>query len=138
MPLPGFASGTLDAPDMFVAGEKGPELIVGAGGSMVFPAEATSDILMAAGRVPVSAEAPSGMEGAPAQGPFSQAGGMPGSRQPEEKKITLNINGTGALEVGGNYNEDKIWDLMSSNLRPILIGMLKREIFEEGDRAYAF
>ena len=35
--VPGHAGGTTDAEDIFVAGENGPELIVGKQGSTVFP-----------------------------------------------------------------------------------------------------
>jgi TP901 family phage tail tape measure protein len=47
--LPGFAIGTTNAPSMFIAGENGPELIVGAGGSTVYTAEETKSILGAGG-----------------------------------------------------------------------------------------
>lgn len=39
--IPMLARGTKNAPDMFIAGESGPELIVGAGGSKVYPADQT-------------------------------------------------------------------------------------------------
>lgn len=45
LPVEGKASGTTDAPDVFVAGENGPELIIGAGGSTVFPHEETERII---------------------------------------------------------------------------------------------
>ena len=45
--IPGHASGTTDAEDVFVAGENGPELIVGQSGSTVFPARETERILNA-------------------------------------------------------------------------------------------
>lgn len=43
--VPGHASGTTNAEDVFVAGENGPELIVGAGGSTVFPTSETDKII---------------------------------------------------------------------------------------------
>ena len=44
----GHANGTLSAPeDVYIAGEEGPELIVGARGSEVFPAQETEKILSA-------------------------------------------------------------------------------------------
>lgn len=39
--IPYLARGSANAPDAFVAGERGPELIVGAGGSRVYPADQT-------------------------------------------------------------------------------------------------
>ena len=44
-PVEGNASGTTDAADVFVAGEQGPELIVGKSGSTVFPATETQKVV---------------------------------------------------------------------------------------------
>lgn len=44
-PVEGNASGTTDAADVFVAGEQGPELIVGKSGSTVFPAAETQKVV---------------------------------------------------------------------------------------------
>jgi hypothetical protein len=41
----GNASGTTDSDDIFIAGEKGPELIVGKQGSTVFPTSETNKII---------------------------------------------------------------------------------------------
>ena len=50
--VPGHARGTLSAPeDIFIAGEEGPELIIGGRGARVFPADETNDILSALDRV---------------------------------------------------------------------------------------
>lgn len=126
--IPGFATGTTDAPDMFVAGEEGPELIVGAGGSTVFPADETSKILGAAGRVPLNAAAPDDME-------FADGGD---GKTTIEKKITLEIAGSGAIDVSGPYDEERMTGLLFANLKPALLGLLKQEIYEEGDMAYEF
>lgn len=45
--LPGHASGTTDAEDVFVAGERGAELVIGKQGSTVFPASETEKIIRA-------------------------------------------------------------------------------------------
>ena len=125
--LPGFASGTLDAPDMFIAGEEGPELIVGAGGSTVFPADETSKILGSAGRVPFNTTAPDDME-------------LTGDddKTTTEKKIILEIAGSGAIDVSGPYDEERMTNLLFANLKPVLMRLLKQDILEEGDRAYEF
>lgn len=44
-PTAGYANGTTNAEDIFIAGEEGPELIVGAGGSTVFPHSETEQII---------------------------------------------------------------------------------------------
>lgn len=43
--IPMLARGSKNAPGTFIAGERGPELIVGAGGSRVYPADETRNIL---------------------------------------------------------------------------------------------
>lgn len=43
--IPMLARGSKNAPNTFIAGERGPELIVGAGGSKVYPADETRNIL---------------------------------------------------------------------------------------------
>lgn len=123
--LPGFAAGTTDAPDMFVAGEEGPELIVGAGGSAVFPADETSKILGAAGRVPLDAAAPDGLEIA-ADG-----------KTAVEKKITLDINGSGEIDVSG-ADEETVWGIVAPKLKSAFMNIVKQDIFEEGELAYEF
>jgi len=47
--IPMLARGSNNAPDTFIAGEKGPELITGAAGSTVRPYSATQDILAQGG-----------------------------------------------------------------------------------------
>lgn len=42
--IPMLARGSKNAPDAFIAGERGPELIVGAGGSKVYPADETRNM----------------------------------------------------------------------------------------------
>lgn len=126
--IPGYATGTTDAPDMFIAGEEGPELIVGAGGSTVFPADETSQILSAAGRTPLNTAAPDSME--------LDDGGD--AKTTIEKKITLEIAGSGAIDVSGPYDEERMTSLLFANLKPALMGLLKQEIYEEGDLAYEF
>ena len=126
--VPGYATGTLDAPNMFIAGEEGPELIVGAGGSTVFPAEETNKILAAANNAPISTSVPAGFE----------TGRRDSDNATVEKKITLEINGNGEIDVSGSYDEGKMTALLFSNLKPILMGLLKQEVYEEGDLAYEF
>ena len=47
--IPMLARGSKNAPDVFIAGENGPELIVGAGGSKVYPADETRNKLAGSG-----------------------------------------------------------------------------------------
>jgi hypothetical protein len=125
--IPGYATGATNAPDMFIAGENGPELIVGAGGSTVFPAEETNDILTAARHVPVETAAPGGFE----------LGDNASYRSQEERKITLDINGSGEIDVSG-ADEETVWDIVAPRLKDAFMGIIRAEVFEEGDRSYAF
>jgi hypothetical protein len=102
--VPGFAEGTGNAPDMFIAGEDGPELVVGAGGSAVYPADATRGIAAAAGT---------------------------------DRRIAIDINGSGEIDVSG-ADEEAVWGMVQPRLKAALMGIIKAEIFEEGDRSYAF
>ena len=51
--------------------------------------------------------------------------------------IALDINGSGAITVTG-INEDAVWDIVSPKLKAAFMGILREEIFEEGDNSYGF
>lgn len=125
----GNARGTTNAEDIFMAGEEGPELIVGAGGSTVFPTEETNKILSAVGNVPMNVAAPEGME---------LSSGESNGGNVSERKITLEIAGSGAIDVSGPFDEERLMSLLFSNLKPALMSLLKKEVYEEGDLAYEF
>ncbi len=127
--VPGFATGTTDAPDIFIAGEEGPELIVGAAGSTVFPAEETEKILSSVGRVPIRTEVPE---------TFRISQSSQDSPAVSEKVIRLQIEGGGEIKVDASLKEDQVLDLLFANLRPALLSIVRQEIFEEGDGAYEF
>ncbi len=57
---------------------------------------------------------------------------------PIEKKITLDINGSGAIDVSGGVSDDTILGLLRTHVEPILLDIINRERFEEGDLAYEF
>ena len=121
----GHASGTTDAEDIFLAGEEGPELIVGKGGSTVFPTSETNRILSAIG------SNGDGSYGGPASG-YSGGG--------SDKTINLNINGTGMLAVrhDGSMSKEDIVDILVDNLKDALIGIIQEEIMTEGDGVYEY
>lgn len=217
----GHANGTLSAQeDVYIAGEKGPELIVGARGSEVFPTQETERILAAVNSAenatnapepelptdvpatPFAAAAlpeptasslpendlPEGMEAvkeysyltADGQGSDAQPTGIeyvepevqaqtteeaaPAEEAPVNttapaasdaqqeapasssdapsigetvKRIILEINGSGSIDVGG-MNEESVLDILTRHAKPVLMSIIKGEIFEEGDLAYDF
>lgn len=53
------------------------------------------------------------------------------------KRIILEINGSGSIDVGG-MNEEFVLDILTRHAKPVLMSIIKGEIFEEGDLAYDF
>ena len=47
------------------------------------------------------------------------------------------INGSGSIDVGG-MNEESVLDILTRHAKPVLMSIIKGEIFEEGDLAYDF
>lgn len=198
----GHANGTLSAQeDVYIAGEKGPELIIGARGSEVFPTQETERILAAVNSAENATNAPEptasplpendlpeGMEAvkeysyltADGQGSDAQPTGIeyvepevqaqtteeaaPAEEAPVNttapaasdaqqeapasssdapsigetvKRIILEINGSGSIDVGG-MNEESVLDILTRHAKPVLMSIIKGEIFEEGDLAYDF
>ena len=217
----GHANGTLSAQeDVYIAGEEGPELIIGARGSEVFPTQETERILAAVNSAenatnapepelptdvpatPFAAAAlpeptasslpendlPEGMEAvkeysyltADGQGSDAQPTGIeyvepevqaqtteeaaPAEEAPVNttapaasdaqqeapasssdapsigetvKRIILEINGSGSIDVGG-MNEESVLDILTRHAKPVFMSIIKGEIFEEGDLAYDF
>lgn len=200
----GHANGTLSAQeDVYIAGEEGPELIIGARGSEVFPAQETERILAAvnstenapddtapeptASPLPEN-DLPEGMEAvkeysyltvdgqgsdaqptgieyvepevqaqtteeaapaeeapvnttAPATSDAQQEAPASSSDAPSigetVKRIIIEINGSGSIDVGG-MNEESVLDILTRHAKPVLMSIIKGEIFEEGDLAYDF
>lgn len=153
--FPGYATGTTDAEDIFMAGEEGPELIVGHEGATVFPASETDRIINAVngtdGVVSVAfadelvaamerysssryttsgtvLAAPEGVHDTPTSN----------SSQPQEKIIRVEINGSGSVGLGSGTSKQEVVDLMFDNLRPVLMSIVEEELFEEGDATYDF
>lgn len=132
--LPGHANGTVDAEEAFIAGEEGPELIIGRQGSTVFPHEETERLIDAVQNRerPLPALNEAG-EMAPR---FGDRQNNADSRQ--EKRIVLEIAGSGMIDVGRGADKESILEVLCENLRPALMQILQTEIFEEGDLAYDY
>lgn len=131
----GHANGTVSAPeDVYIAGEEGPELIIGARGSEVFPAQETEKILSAVvgDEAPISTEGSAASSSAGRSAPSEEGGG-----DRSKKRIILEINGSGSIDATG-ADEDTILDVLTRHVKPVLMNIIKGEIFEEGDLAYDF
>ena len=53
------------------------------------------------------------------------------------KRIIIEINGSGSIDFGG-MNEESVLDILTRHAKPVLMSIIKGEIFEEGDLAYDF
>lgn len=214
--VPGHAGGTTDAEDVFVAGENGPELIVGKQGSTVFPTEETDKIIDALnGMEPASdtsnekkfdqflqaltgvtvdapepgpgeslfdsvlgkvadivsgknsdleainaaytglpevstvalpaSNAPVAAEAAPLNvQPNAQTAAQESTDATKEitKRIILEIVCNGSVTVSGGsgdgMSEKAVLELLTNNIKPVLMGVIKDEIFEEGQLSYDY
>lgn len=128
----GHANGTTYAEDAFIAGEEGPELILGKAGSTVFPADETDRIIDAVTNN-YDDYSTSYTLAASAAGAGNEDG-----REEQTKHITLEIDGGSPIEVSGGSGTSKedIVEILVANLRPALLNIVKDEIFEEGDGSY--
>lgn len=193
--VPGHAGGTTDAENVFIAGENGPELIVGKQGSTVFPTEETDRILQAISGISLDIPdrsspesmlsgilskaydvvsgknsdlsaidaAYTGVESSvarPAAAYSSVLDSAPLNVQPAAnaavsgaqssqnapgetvKKIILELVGKGSVEVscgsGSGMTANDVLELITDNIKPVLMGILKQEIFEEGQLSYEY
>lgn len=129
----GHASGTTNAEDVFVAGEEGPELIVGAGGSTVFPADETNRIINAVTGERGGTYTPPGYYGGSDAETETTGGGE------TTKKVVLAIEGKGNIELtGGKADKESLLAFLYEYLKPVLSEILTQEIFEEGEMSYEY
>lgn len=192
--VPGHAGGTTDAENVFIAGENGPELIVGKQGSTVFPTEETDRILQAISGISLDIPdrsspesmlsgilskaydvvsgknsdlsaidaAYTGVESSVARPaayssvldsaplnvqPAANAavsGAQNAQSAPGEtvKKIILELVGKGSVGVsvgsGSGMSANDVLEMITDNVKPVLMGILKQEIFEEGQLSYEY
>lgn len=121
--IPMLAKGSTNAPNTFIAGERGPELITDAAGSRVFSNGDTQNILSR----PIKVKVPS----------FDYMDDDE-TKTTEEKHIVLDINGSGELKFDSAASKESIVEILLEYLKPILMKILQEEIFEEGDLSYDF
>lgn len=123
----GYASGTTSAErGVKLVGEDGPELVLFDGGETVIDADRTDRILSASTQRPLNVQPPVG---------FDTEAGSSGT---SEKKITLEIDGKGSLDISGGVDEGTVLDLLFEHMKPVLLSIIRKEVFEEGELAYEF
>lgn len=132
LPGKGYASGTLNAePGFALVGEEGPELINFGGGEVVYTAGETKQILSQNFNVPdpYASISTSGKTDVP----VNASGGS-------DRTITIKFEGGGSITVGenGTILKEQIVGIMYEQMKPVLIGIVKDEIYEEGDDSYEY
>ena len=125
----GYATGTLSAePGVALVGEEGPELVMFRGGETVYTADETERIIKGSSDRPLYVSP--GESGAPQND--NQPGAVPC------RKIELEINGKGKIEMKSGTDKNEVVKIMQENLKPELYEIVSEEFFEEGDYAYEY
>lgn len=125
----GYATGTLSAePGVALVGEEGPELVMFRGGETVYTADETERIIKGSSDRPLYVSP--GESGAPQND--NQPGAVPC------RKIELEINGKGKIEMKSGTDKNEVVKIMQENLKPVLYEIVSEEFFEEGDYAYEY
>lgn len=125
----GYATGTLSAePGVALVGEEGPEIVMFRGGETVYTADETERIIKGNSDRPLYVSP--GESGAPQND--NQPGAVPC------RKIELEINGKGKIEMKSGTDKNEVVRIMQENLKPVLYEIVSEEFFEEGDYAYEY
>lgn len=134
--IAGHAGGTTYGENVYIAGEDGPELIIGRRGSEVFPASETAKILSA---VMNNREAGADISMAPQEiinTVIRESNSA--STNTENKNLTLTIKGKGALDIGQSVSRKDLMGFMRDELEDAIMNIVMREMYEEGEGAYEF
>lgn len=131
--VPKHAGGTTNAEDVFIAGEEGPELIVGKAGATVYTAEETEQIINRSFNIsPSESNYISKSQSAPDFGSSSSGG--------SEKVIVLKLEGLGSIRLSGSggVSKSEVIDILTEQIKPVLVSVLSDEIYEEGEDSYDY
>lgn len=134
--IPGHADGTTYGESVYLAGEHGPELILGRQGSEVFPASETARILSA---VMNNRDGDPEMQMAPQEvTTIIKESTNQTSTNNENRNVRLTIEGKGALDVGQGVSKKDLHNYIQQELEGAIMGILSREIYDEGVMAREF
>lgn len=136
--LPGHADGTTYGENVYVAGEHGPELIIGRKGSEVFPASETAKILSAVyglGTSDQHIEMPS----EDIKTILHETKETTENRNnTETKNIQLTLSGKGSLDIGQSVSRKDLAAYITEEVEGAILNILRQEMSEEGSRTYEF
>ena len=128
-----FASGTKDSPDAFIAGDRGPELVVGQPHSEIFPTDETERIIDAVEERPLHTDG----EVSNAES-NTKTNGTSGGAAEDSKRIYLEIAGSGAIDVSARTDKNAVLEIIQDHIKPVLVGIIQQEIYEEGEQSYEY
>lgn len=131
--VPKHARGTTNAEDVFIAGEEGPELIVGKAGATVYTAEETEQIINRSFNISPSESNYVGKSQSDSDSGGSSSGGS-------EKVIVLKLEGLGSIRLSGSggVSKSEVIDILTEQIKPVLVSVLSDEIYEEGEDSYDY
>lgn len=133
--ITGHADGTTYGENVYIAGENGPELIVGREGSEVFPASETAKILSA---VMNARESETDIQMAPQEITTIIHENNETSTNTENRNLTLTIKGKGALDIGQSVSRKDLMNFIQEELEGAIMNIISKEVYEEGEIAYEF
>lgn len=129
----GYAVGTSSAaPGLALVGENGPELVNFGGGEVVYTASETESILNQSFNIPDIR--PNQINIAPYNSEYK---GFSGS---SEKVVTLKLEGLGSIRLSGSggVSKSEVIDILTEQIKPVLVSVLSDEIYEEGEDSYDY
>lgn len=133
---PGHADGTTYGESVYIAGEYGPELIVGRQGSEVFPASETAKILSA---VMNNREEDREVQMAPQEiTTIIKESTDSTNTNTENRNVTLTISGKGSLDIGQSVSKRDLGAYIAQELEGAIMNILSREMYDEGVVAREF
>jgi TP901 family phage tail tape measure protein len=130
-----YATGTTDSESNFIAGEEGPELVLGHPDSTVFPAEETDRLIGTIEEKPLNVEDEARTN---ANTNVGSTGETSGKAAEETKRIYLEIAGTGGIDISSRTNKTDVLEIIQEHIKPVLMRVIRQEIYEEGDLSYEF
>lgn len=134
--IAGHADGTTYGENVYLAGEEGPELILGREGSEVFPASETAKILSA---VMNNRESEENIPMAPPEAVTTVIHeNKETSTNTQNRNLTLTIHGKGALDIGQSVSRKDLMGFMREELESAIMSIISKEMYEEGEIAYEF
>jgi chromosome segregation ATPase len=131
----GYATGTTSAaPGLALVGEEGPELVNFGGGEIVYTAPETERIIASLGDRKFDTPLPAYLSGGGTETP----GNPTENSRTEEKRIVIDITGSGEIGVEKGADEETVVNLLFKHIKPVLTSIVRQDIFEEGDLAYDY